>query len=378
MPINLIALAIPVFLLSILGEAVVSRRKGLAAYRLADFYTSVGCGVAQQAFGVFFKALAVFAYAAVLRYAPGGELSAKSPGTWVLAFIGYDFLYYLWHRSSHRVNFIWATHVVHHQSEDYNLGVALRQAMFAGLTSLPFDLTLAMLGVPLQAYLISQALNLLYQFWIHTELVDRLPAAFEAVFNTPSHHRVHHAVNPRYLDKNYAGVFILWDRWLGTFTREDRRPVYGTVRLYRSFNPVGANFESWVELAKRARKLTRWQDRLALWVAPPEWKAAEELAAGASLEVPEPDPSAPKLRVSPSPRNQVLAASHFVLALSAALILLLRSTIFPLTLQGALLGTTLASLLAMTGWLEGRTRMLWISETALALALGLALASFAV
>jgi len=368
MPVNLIALAIPVFLLLISLEAGAAWKKNLKAYRLADFYTSVGCGIAQQAAGVFLKLGAIFLYALVLRTAPFGTLSETSPWTWLLAFIGYDFLYYLWHRSSHRVNFIWATHVVHHQSEDYNLGVALRQAMFSVATSLPYDLTLAVLGVPLKAYLISQAINLLYQFWIHTEVIDRLPRGFEAIFNTPSHHRVHHAVNPRYLDKNYAGVFILWDRWLGTFIDETVKPVYGTVRLYRSFNPVGANFETWTDLFGRATHLKRWRDRLWLFVAPPEWKASEELQAGVSTQIPEPNPLAPKLSVNPSLGAQGAAAAHFLVALIAAILLLLRAPVWGWPVNLATLVLTLASLTALTGWLETRKKLLWTAELTLSAA----------
>src|SRR5690606_31238042 len=152
-----------------------------------------------------------------------------------------DFAYYWWHRASHRISFLWAAHVVHHQSEDYNLAVALRQAWFTSLSSWVLNLPLAFLGVPPLVYGVCAALNTLYQFWIHTRLVGKL-GPLEWVLNTPSHHRVHHGIDAPYLDTNYGGVFIVFDRLFGTFVEETHEPRYGTLDPIRSFDPVWANF----------------------------------------------------------------------------------------------------------------------------------------
>jgi hypothetical protein len=197
------------------------------------------------------------------------SLPGDAVATHLAAFLGVDFAYYWWHRWTHRSGLGWATHVVHHQSEDYNLAVALRQSMTSSLSSWPFYLPLALVGVPPGVFFLHTALNTLGQFWIHTETIRTL-GPLELVLNTPSHHRVHHAINPRYLDKNYAGILIVWDRWFGTFEQEREAPVYGTVTPLNSFDPLWANV--WY-LAKRLQDTvaatTGW-NRVRLWVGGPE------------------------------------------------------------------------------------------------------------
>ena len=230
-----IALAIPGFFVLIAAElglgAVMGRLGGpRPLYRYVDALTDLGCGVLSQVTGLVLGAVvANGVYTAV--YEAGhlwdpprvpGLLGNEGPGffsasashllLWIFAFIAVDFIYYWWHRAHHRVNLLWAAHVVHHQSEDYNLAVALRQSILTALTSIPFYLPLAILGVPPVTFFVCSALNTLYQFWIHTRLVGKL-GPLEWLINTPSHHRVHHGINPAYIDKNHAGVFIVWDRW---------------------------------------------------------------------------------------------------------------------------------------------------------------------
>jgi sterol desaturase/sphingolipid hydroxylase (fatty acid hydroxylase superfamily) len=200
------------------------------------------------------------------------------PFTWwsfLIVFVLEDCRYYWWHRISHRSRWFWASHVVHHSSQHYNLSVNLRQSwtsQFSGLTLL--NVPLAWLGFNPGAVGLAFSVNLLYQFWIHTEAVDRMPRWFEAFLNTPSHHRVHHASNPRYLDANYAGVFMLWDRLFGTFVAEDRdEPArYGLVKNLTTFNPVRIATHEYVAIAKDlvAPGLTVRQ-RLAYFFAPPGW-----------------------------------------------------------------------------------------------------------
>jgi Fatty acid hydroxylase len=168
---------------------------------------------------------------------------------------------------------------VHHQSEDYNLAVALRQSILTSFTSLPFYYPMALLGVPPVVYATMVAASTLYQFWIHTELIGRL-GWLERFLNTPSHHRVHHAVNPQYLDKNYGAILIVWDRLFGTFVEERDPPVFGTTKPIASFNPAWAQVQTWFEIAEKARPLRRFRDRARIWIAPPSYDPLGRRAPG--------------------------------------------------------------------------------------------------
>jgi alkylglycerol monooxygenase len=193
------------------------------------------------------------------------------PLTWVFALILGDFIYYWWHRASHRINFMWAGHVIHHQSEEYNLSTALRQSWITQVTAAIFFLPMAVIGIPFEVYFGAVSLNLLYQFWIHTRVIKKM-GPFEWVFNTPSHHRVHHGVNPEYLDKNYAGILIIWDRMFGTFIEEEAEVIYGTVKPIQTWNPIRNNLEYWMELGRRSVAEKRgFVARIKHWFAPPEW-----------------------------------------------------------------------------------------------------------
>jgi len=191
-----------------------------------------------------------------------------------LCFVIDDFAYYLFHRSAHRVRWFWASHVIHHSSQHYNLSTALRQT-WTGFISIAFlfRLPLFLIGFPPAMVFFVGGLNLIYQFWIHTEVIGRMPRWFEAVMNTPSHHRVHHATNPRYLDRNYAGVFIVWDKWLGSFEpeRDDDAPRYGIVKNLGSFNLLWAAFHEWIGIAKDVWAAPTLRAKLGYLVMPPGW-----------------------------------------------------------------------------------------------------------
>jgi alkylglycerol monooxygenase len=266
---DLIALAIPVFFLLIGVEKLVGWKHGKEVFRTPDALADLGCGIGQQVVTFFNTGLVLSIYGWLYQHARLVDL----PGEvlpWVVAIVGYDFIYYWWHRMSHRVNFFWAAHVVHHQSEDYNLAVALRQSVTTQLTGFPLYATLAFVGVPPLHFAAAAALSLLYQFWIHTELVSKL-GWFEWVFNTPSAHRVHHAINPQYLDKNHAGTLVVWDRLFGTYQVEAAPCVYGTTRPLRSFNALWAQLDGWWELVKLSRKAPTLGQALVLWVKGPDW-----------------------------------------------------------------------------------------------------------
>jgi alkylglycerol monooxygenase len=272
----IIALAIPVFFALIGVELLVAHLQGRRdLYRFSDAITALSCGIGSQVSKVFLGAALVGVYWAVWELArplheaivPWGPFSGWA---WVVALLAVDHQYYWWHRHSHRINILWAAHVVHHQSQEYNLAVALRQALFTSVTSLPYYLPLAVLGVHPVVFALAIAINTLYQFWIHTRTVGRL-GPLEWVLNTPSHHRVHHGINPEYIDKNHAGMLIVWDRLYGTFIEEGEEPVYGTVQVLDSYDPIWANFAYWGHLWRLFRRARTWRDRLYVWVAPPEW-----------------------------------------------------------------------------------------------------------
>lgn len=280
---NYIILAVPFFVLAILVEVLLSHRKKLRTYRLHDSIANLGCGVGSQAFAAVTGAFGLYVYHQLQSHVGLLTISESSVLAWVALLLIDDFCYYLYHRGSHRVNVLWATHAVHHQSEEYNLAVALRQSWFTGLTSFVFYLPLALLGFPLAMFLTMRTINTLYQFWIHTRPIGKL-GVLEWFLNTPSHHRVHHGVDPRYIDRNHAGMFIIWDRLLGTFEPEDTEPVYGTVKPLASFNPLWANFAEFARLWEMSVATTRLRDKLKLWFAPPEWRPAD---LGGIVQIPE-------------------------------------------------------------------------------------------
>ena len=269
-----IVLAIPVFFGLIALELVVARALERDYYSLADSLNDLSCGIIQQLVEVFAKTALFAGYVLVYGRWRLAEIPMTAVWAWVACFLGVDFFYYWFHRTSHRVNAVWATHVVHHQSEEYNLSVALRQGAFQGWFSWAFYLPLALVGFPPLMFLTLSAFDTLYQFWIHTRAIGRL-GPLEWVMNTPSHHRVHHACNPKYIDRNYAGTLIVWDRLFGTFKREEDEPVYGITKPLNSWNPVWANLAVWVDLAGKARRTTRLIDRLRLFLRPPGWQPDE-------------------------------------------------------------------------------------------------------
>ena len=268
--------AIPMFFLLMAVELAAGLLMRRRIYRLNDAINSIGLGVLSQIVGVFSKALTVGIYAWVVERVGVFALSAQSVWVWCVALVLYDFCYYWLHRCGHEVGVLWAAHVVHHQSERYNLSTALRQTGSGVLLGWVFYLPLAVLGVPAEVFAVVAVIDLLYQYWIHTELVPKL-GWFDRVFASPSNHRVHHAVNDRYLDRNYGGIFILWDRLFGTFIEEDDAEpvVYGTRAPLRSWNPLWANVEVYWALAKDAWHARRWRDKLRLWIAPPGWRPAD-------------------------------------------------------------------------------------------------------
>ena len=243
--------AIPAFILLILCEMLWARARRPHAYEPRDTLTSLLFGLGSTIAGV--AAAGTISWIAYQVYAARPFTIPFAWWAWIACFIIDDILYYAFHRSAHRVRWFWASHVNHHSSQHYNLSTALRQTwtgFFA--VSFLFRLPLLLIGFHPVMVLFCGGLNLIYQFWIHTETVGRMPRWFEAVMNTPSHHRVHHATNPRYLDANYAGVFIIWDRMFGSFQGElaGERIRYGIVKQLGSFNLLWAAFHEWIGMAR--------------------------------------------------------------------------------------------------------------------------------
>jgi sterol desaturase/sphingolipid hydroxylase (fatty acid hydroxylase superfamily)/poly(3-hydroxybutyrate) depolymerase len=270
-----IALAVPFFFVLIGIELLVAKGRGVSVYRFTDTLTDLSCGITSQVTLIFWAALQLAIYDWVHRHA---HLASLTPSwgrpwlPWVVAFIGVDLLYYWWHRLSHEVNFLWAAHVVHHQSEDYNLAVALRQAVLTSWTALPFYLPLALLGVPTLVFAVTHALSTLYQFWIHTQLVGKIRGPVDWIMNLPSHHRVHHAINTQYLDKNYGATLVIWDRLFGTYEEEVEKPVYGITKPLASFDPMWAQVHYWLEMGSMMRAAKSLREKLRVWFASPAWK----------------------------------------------------------------------------------------------------------
>jgi sterol desaturase/sphingolipid hydroxylase (fatty acid hydroxylase superfamily) len=266
-----VQLAIPAFILLVLIEIGVARLRGVAAYELRDTAASLAMGLGNL---VIALVLAVGTYVAanwVYHY----RIFDLGYAWWsfVLVLFAEDFTYYWFHRLSHRSRFWWAAHINHHSSQHYNLSTALRQTWTGGLFQWVLWLPLALVGFPPALIVFQKGVSLVYQFWIHTETINRLPRWFEAVMNTPSHHRVHHATNPRYLDRNYAGVFIIWDRLFGSFVPEDEREPcrYGIVKNIGTFNPLRIAFHEWVAIGQDLARAPSWRARLAYAFGLPGW-----------------------------------------------------------------------------------------------------------
>jgi sterol desaturase/sphingolipid hydroxylase (fatty acid hydroxylase superfamily) len=344
--------AIPAFFLLIGIELVAARVMGRAIYRANDAIASLSLGVMSQLAGVFTKALTIGIYAVAVEHVALFELSATSPWVWIAGLVLYDFCYYWLHRAGHEVNLLWSAHVVHHQSERYNLTTALRQTSSGALLGWVFYLPMAVLGFPLEVFAVVAVIDLLYQFWIHTELVPKL-GWFDRVFASPSNHRAHHAVNERYLDKNYGGLFILWDRLFGTFVEEDDSDpvVYGTRAPLRSFNPLWANLEVYAALGRDTWRTARWRDRLRLWFGKPGWRPEDlqriDPKPAFDIDRTEYDPPVSKARM-------VYVLANFALLLVAAVHFLVTSAVLPPQVTAGYALGIVASLVVLGALMEGR------------------------
>jgi len=365
---GIIQASIPLFFLLIGAELVWAQVSGRKVLRLNDSLSDLSCGIISQLVGIFSKLFAVGIFIWVGAHAriqlwlpfaaewperapfvaeagfPGFAVDLPALVSWAVVFTLVDLCYYCSHRFSHEINLLWAGHVVHHSSEEYNLPVALRQSALHGFMNWVFYIPLAVAGVPWRMYVASSAINLVYQFWIHTRAVGSLGRVTESIMNTPSHHRVHHGVNPEYQDRNYAGVFIIWDRFFGTFEPEVAEPVYGITKPLNSWNPLWANVHVFVQIARDGWRAERWRDKLRIAFGRPGWRPAE------LGEMERPRPVTPETFEKFDPPVPAVLAFYgfvqFATALAAAFLLLQRAPSLPV---GVLVAPAFFVTLALAG-----------------------------
>lgn len=327
MNINPVIISIPIYFLLIGIELFVQRFSRKKIYRLNDAITNISCGIAQQITGAFTAVMMIGAYQYVYEHWSLVYL----PVSWwsiILLVLGVDLCYYWAHRMSHEVNLFWGGHVVHHQSEDYNLSVALRQGSFQGLWTFWFYMPLAFLGFDTVTFLFIVALNTVYQFWIHTETIGKLPKPIEFIFNTPSHHRVHHGRNPKYIDKNHAGSLIIWDRIFGTFQEEKERPTYGITKPINTWNPVWANLQHYVDMYNHLRRTPGLGNKWNICFNKPGWKPKEQ---GGMMQIPEIDHTHAKYDTIPALQLSLYVLIQFAVTLTISAVYLFQLASLTLT-----------------------------------------------
>lgn len=318
MSVNPIVIAIPVYFLLIGIEIIYQRMKAVKTYRLKDAMTNINCGVISQISGAFIMVVLFGMY----TYVQENWSPFYIPVVWwafPLAFVFFDFMYYWAHRLSHEINLFWGGHSVHHQSEEYNLSVALRQSSTQIFWTFLFYLPLAMAGIDPIVFISMQGINLVYQFWIHTESIKKLPKWYEAIFNTPSHHRVHHARNPKYIDKNHAGTLIIWDKLFGTFVAEEEKPDYGITKPLKSWNPLWANFAHYTDIYEDFKSVSGFKNKLKVLVKKPGWLPENMGGYRAPQEV---DSDYRKFDNKTPIRLNVYVIVHFLMVIAGTLLFL--------------------------------------------------------
>lgn len=368
MDLNPIILSIPVYFLLIGLELLLQYFTREKLYRLSDAVTNISCGITQQISGVFLKAGLLAGY--VLLYQHFRLFTVPmNAWTWLLLFVLADFCYYWAHRMSHEVNLFWGGHVVHHQSEDYNFSVALRQGSFQAVWTAMFYWPLALLGFDPLSFVFASALVTIYQFWIHTEKINKL-GLLEWVLNTPSHHRVHHGRDPKYIDKNHAGVFIIWDRLFGTFQKEEEKPTYGITTPVNSWNPVWVNLQHYAGMWQQLKQTPGWGDKVKTLLYKPGWRPDQ---LGGYIKPPEVDKDSYEKFQVPLPSwlaGYVLFQYTLCLAGTALFLFSVEQLVLWQKIAGAALLT--CSVLSM-GWLLERRPFAFRLEAGRLLLLGVVL-----
>jgi alkylglycerol monooxygenase len=369
-PSQVIVLATPVFFLLIAIEFAWGWARKRNTYRLNDAINSISLGMLSQISAVFTRLFRVGIYTAIYGSVAlvHNEAFWNTWYGWLLALVFYDFCYYWLHRAGHETALFWAAHVVHHQSQDYNLSTALRQTSSGALLGWIFYVPMAMAGVPPLVFGIVALIDLLYQFWVHTEHVGKL-GWFDRWFCSPSNHRVHHAVNDSYIDRNYGGILIVWDRLFGSFKDEDEKCVYGTRSPLNSWDPLWSNAEVYWSLLKDSWHARSWADKLRVWIKPPGWRPADVAARfpKTAFDV------AKVERYHPPVTGAVawFAGAQFVALLAGVVLFLWHADRMPMSESAVWLAVLCAGLWAVGAVLQGRigvTEVVLIEVAALATA----------
>jgi sterol desaturase/sphingolipid hydroxylase (fatty acid hydroxylase superfamily) len=271
---NPITYAIPFFTLLMGIEAYLNYKERSDNYQLKDSAASISMGLGSIFIDIITKSIAFALFKLIyVNYGLFNDAISWTILGWVLLFFLDDFTFYWHHRLSHEVRLLWAAHVNHHSSTHYNLSTALRQSWAELLYKYVWYLWLPLLGFPPLMILTQISISLIYQFWVHTKHIKRFPSFFEFLFNTPSHHRVHHAKNIVYLDKNYAGILIIWDRMFGTFMKEDAKEpvIYGITTNIDTYNPLKIASHEFINLGKDVYKAPKFSDKLKYLFLSPGW-----------------------------------------------------------------------------------------------------------
>jgi sterol desaturase/sphingolipid hydroxylase (fatty acid hydroxylase superfamily) len=274
-------IAIPIFALLIAVEAYLVISENRENFDRKDTWTNIFIGLMSVVWGALFGLVTGYFYLTIYELAPY-KMPMNAWWAWVFLLFVDDFAYYWFHRFSHEIRFFWNFHVVHHSSNQYNLSVAVRQSWFGGIAHWIFYVPVALLGFPFWAFATMHGFNLIYQFWIHTKLVGKI-GFLEKILNTPSHHRVHHGVNNQYLDKNYAGIFIVWDKLFGTFVEESETPRYGIIKSLNSYNMLWINTHGWAEMLEAMKLKKTFFGKLRCVFGAPAMEFEEERLEKSSL-----------------------------------------------------------------------------------------------
>ncbi|TGK37575.1 sterol desaturase family protein [Leptospira gomenensis] len=327
---SIIDLAVPFFIVLVAVESVFSAIGKRKVYRWNDTVADLSTGVLFSLTGVAVTAASLWVYENFRIYCslqtlfgvpeiPLGNpfrfeeglfrFDPASFAGWSFVFLAVDFVYYWFHRATHEVNFLWACHVTHHSSEEFNLSVALRQSSFQRVFEYAFNLTIAFCGVPWEAFLFAHGILKIYQFWVHTRLIGKL-GFLEEILVTPAHHRVHHGRDPKYIDKNHGGILIFWDRMFGSFAREEEEPVYGLTKPVTTFDPIFTNLHVYREMWELFGRIPNWKDKFLLLIKPPGWRPA---VLGASV-VPSPIDRTSYRKYDPivSKKRKIFGVAEFI------------------------------------------------------------------
>ena len=363
---NYVTYAIPFFVLMMAMEFLWGRYSGRQTYRLNDTINSLSMGLLSRVVDLLRLGFAGVVLGGLVSLLGVTPIATDSAWVWVIAFIAYDCCYYWKHRFGHEWRILWASHVAHHQSEEFNLSTALRQTG-TDYIGFVFYLPLYVAGLPVEVVVTVGSLNLIYQFWVHTEHVRRL-GPLEWILVTPSNHRVHHARNPEYIDRNYGGVFILWDRLFGTFKDEQEEIpcYYGITHALHSWNPIWANLHMWVETAQLAWRTQSWRDKLLIWFKPPSWIPADIEPESHDWRQPKYDPAITNL-------TRYYCFAQYWLLTAFGLAAVLSNDALPYSLALTLFGLVAFSFYCHGRMLEGREHAARLEALRLASLSGLAL-----